>query len=94
MASEFYLHYINASPKKSKENKAISMMRGKSPRSDVEMSKQLNFVAAILDFLGSSRIDNGYMISLYAIYGNNHLYQIWYFNHKVNDRYTKFTNSS
>ena len=33
-------------------NKAITMMRGKSPRSDVEMTKknQLNFVAAILDF--------------------------------------------
>ena len=31
-------------------NKAISMMRGKSPRTDVEMSKKLNFVAAILDF--------------------------------------------
>ena len=35
---------------KKKENKAISMMRGKSPRSDVEMSKKLNFVAAILEF--------------------------------------------
>ena len=32
------------------KNKAISMMHGKSPRSDVEMSKTLNFVAAILDF--------------------------------------------
>ena len=32
------------------ENKAITMMRGKSPRSDVEMTKKLNFVAAILDF--------------------------------------------
>ena len=31
-------------------NKAITMMRVKSPRSDVEMSKKLNFVAAILDF--------------------------------------------
>ena len=31
-------------------NKAISMMRGKSPRSDVEMSKKLNFLAAIFDF--------------------------------------------
>ena len=31
-------------------NKAISMMRGKSLRSDVEMSKKLNFVAAILNF--------------------------------------------
>ena len=31
-------------------NKAISMMRGKSPLSDVEVSKKLNFVAAILDF--------------------------------------------
>jgi len=32
------------------ENKAITMMRGKSPRSDVQMSKKLNFVVAILDF--------------------------------------------
>ena len=32
------------------EDKAITMMRGKSPRSDVEMTKQLNFVVAILDF--------------------------------------------
>ena len=31
-------------------NKAITMMRGKSPRSDVEMTKKLNFLAAILDF--------------------------------------------
>ena len=32
-------------------NKSITMMRGKSPRSDVEMTKKkLNFVAAILDF--------------------------------------------
>ena len=37
------------------QNKAISMMRGKSPRSDVEMSKKifrgghLGFLAAILD---------------------------------------------
>ena len=31
-------------------NKAITMMRGKSPRSDVEMSKILNFVTAILNF--------------------------------------------
>ena len=33
-------------------NEAISMMRGKLPPSDVEMSKKLNFVAAILDFGG------------------------------------------
>ena len=31
-------------------DKAITMMRGKSPPSDVEMTKKLNFVAAILDF--------------------------------------------
>ena len=31
-----------------KKNKA--MMRGKSPRYDVEMKKKLNFVSAILDF--------------------------------------------
>ena len=35
-------------------NKAISMMRGKSPRSDVELSKKLNFVAAILDIRSMS----------------------------------------
>ena len=62
------------------------MMRGKSPRSDVEMSKKLNFVAAILDFWRPSWIDNGYLISLYSIYGNNHLYQFWYFYHKLNDK--------
>ena len=33
-----------------KWNKAITMMHGKSPRSDVQMKKKLNFVAAILDF--------------------------------------------
>ena len=33
-----------------RSNKVISIMRGKSPRSDVEMTKKLNFVAAILDF--------------------------------------------
>ena len=27
--------------------------------------------------------DNRYSISLYSIYGNNHLYQFWYFYHKV-----------
>ena len=31
-------------------NKSITMMRGKSPRSNVEITKKLNFVAAILDF--------------------------------------------
>ena len=31
-------------------NKAITMMRGKSPRFDIEMTKKLNFVAAILNF--------------------------------------------
>ena len=34
------------------------MMRGKSPRSDVEISKKLNFVAAILDFWKPSSIDD------------------------------------
>ena len=67
------------------ENKAISMMHGKSPRSDV---KKLNFVEAILDFWRPSWIDNGYLISLYSVYGNNHLYQLWFFYHKVNGRYT------
>ena len=39
------------------DNKAISMMRGKSPPSDVEMSKKLNFVSAILEFWRPSLID-------------------------------------
>ena len=39
-------------------------------------------------FWRQSWIDNGYLISLYSIYANNHLYQFWYFYHKVNDRYT------
>ena len=51
--------------------------------------KKLNFVAAILDYWRSSLIDNMYLISLYTIiYGNNNLYQLCYFYHKVNDRYT------
>ena len=41
-----------------KRNKAISMMRGKSPPSDVEMSKNL-ILAAILDFWRPSWINNG-----------------------------------
>ena len=45
-----------------KVNKAISMMRVKSPRSDVEMSKKLNFVAAILVFWRPSWIDNSYLM--------------------------------
>ena len=53
--------------KKTNKNKAISMMRGKSPPSDLEMSKPLNFVAAILDLWRPSWIDNGYLISLYSI---------------------------
>ena len=64
------------------------MIRGKSPRSDVEMTKKLNFVAAILDFWRASWIDIGNLISLYSIYGYNHLYQFWCFYHKVNDRCT------
>ena len=32
------------------KNKAISMMRGKSPRSDVEITTKKTFVAVILDF--------------------------------------------
>ena len=32
--------------------------------------KKLNFVAVILDFWRPSWIDNGYLISLYSIYGN------------------------
>ena len=43
-----------------------------------------------LGFLAASWIYNGYLISLYSIYGNNHLYQFWYFYHKVNDRYTNY----
>ena len=90
--SYLYLFFRNSSSKiqrnlKEIYNKAISMIRGKSPMMDVEMSKKLNFVAAILDFWRPSWNDNGYLISPYFIYGNNHLYQFWYFYHKVNDRY-------
>ena len=55
-----------------KEYKAISMMRGKSPPSDVEMSKTLNLN---LDLWRPAWIDNGYFLSLYSIYGNNNVYQ-------------------
>ena len=71
------------------KNKAISMMRWKTPPSDVEMSKKWNrgvhlgFLAAILDWQWSlDKPDSIY-------YGNNHLCQFWYFYYKVNDRYTK-----
>ena len=70
------------------------MMRGKSPRSDVEMSKTKFRGGPLGNFWRPSWIDNGYVISLYFIYVNNHLYQCWYFYQKVNDRYTNFTNSS
>ena len=60
---------------KYKENKSITMMRGKSPQSDVEMTKTLNFLAAILDLWRPSGIYNRYLISLYSIYGNDHFYQ-------------------
>ena len=39
----------NQLKKQKKKNKAISMMRGKSLQSNVEMSKELKFVAAISD---------------------------------------------
>ena len=45
----FWFKLSNGQLKNNKINKAIMMMRGKSPRSDVEMTKKLNFVAAILD---------------------------------------------
>ena len=60
-----------------KINKAISMMRGKPPRSDVEMLKKLYFVAAILDFWRPSWIANGYFFTLYSLHGNDHLYQFY-----------------
>ena len=63
---------IEKKEKNIKKNKAISMMRGKSPPSDVEISKTLNFVAATLDFWLPYLIDNGYLISLYSIYSNYH----------------------
>ena len=44
------------------------MMRGKSPRSDVEMSIKLDFVAAILDFCHPSWIENEYWISQSSIW--------------------------
>ena len=52
------------------------MMRGKSPRSDVEMTKK-KIVAAILDFWQISWIDNGEFLTLYSIHDNDHLYQFW-----------------
>ena len=51
------------------------MMRGKSPRSDVEMSNKLNFLAAILDFSRRSWIANEEFLTLYFIHDNDHLYQ-------------------
>ena len=49
-------------------DKLISMMRGKSPQSNVEMSKKRNFVAAILYFGGHLGLTMGtYLISLYSI---------------------------
>ena len=45
-----FSYYIYCPRTKTKRNKAIRMMRGKSPRSDIEMTIKLNFVAAILDF--------------------------------------------
>ena len=49
------------------------MMRGKSPRSDVEVSKKkLNFVAAFLEFWRPSWIDNAEFFTLYYIYDNDH----------------------
>ena len=69
-----------------RQKKETRMMRGKSSRSDVEISKKLNFVAAILDFWRPSWIDNGYFDKpVLYIYVNNHLYQCWYFYHKVKD---------
>ena len=53
------------------------MMRGKSPRSDIEMSKKLNFVAAIFDFWRPSWIENGEFLTLYSIHDNDDLYQVW-----------------
>ena len=53
------------------------MMRGKSPPSDVEMPKKLNFVAAILDFWRPSWIDNGEFLTLYSIHNKDHVYQFW-----------------
>ena len=50
----------------------ISMMRGKLPPSDVEMSKK--FVAAILDFWRSFWIDYEEFLTLYCIQDNDHLY--------------------
>ena len=48
------------------------MMRGKSPPSDVEMSKTLNLN---LDLWRPSWIDNGEFFTLYSIHDNDHLYQ-------------------
>ena len=40
---------IQNEQKKTKKNKAISRMRGKSPPSDIERSKTVNFAVAILE---------------------------------------------
>ena len=67
-------------------NKAMSMMRGKSPPSDVEMSKTLYFVA-VLVLWRPSWIDNGYSISLYSMDQSFFFYQFRYFYDKGNYRY-------
>ena len=54
------------------------------------MWKKLNFVAAILNFWRPSEVDNGYFLTMYSSYANDHLYQFWCFCHEVNDRCTNW----
>ena len=75
--------------KKQNKNKAISMMRGKSPRSDSEMSTKKCLWRPSRIFGGHLRLTIGtwYACTLYMV-TNNHLFKFCFFNHKVNNRYT------
>ena len=57
------------------------MMRGKSPPSDVEMSKT-EFIGGRLGFLAAI-LDCQLVLDKLVLY-INHLYQFWYVYHKVN----------
>ena len=50
--------------------------------------QKTEFRSGHLGFWRPSWIDNGYLITLYSLYGNDHLYKFWYFYHKLNDRCT------
>ena len=69
------------------KNKAISMMRGKSPPSYVENKNTKFSWRPSWIFGGHLRLTMVFDKPVLYIYGNNYLYQFWYFYHKVNDRY-------